>query len=531
MAYVLAIFWLVYLWRMGPSDPSSRTRRLTLALLAATSLAMFVDFAFPLAPYLEIFPIDDSYISLTAQRNFAERNLFAINPAAPLAGITSPLHVAVVGLLAKAIPLAAASRLVGLMAGLAVCFGVFAWAQLLGAPFRLALGAALLAALGGEVTGDSLNGLETALFSALVIWCFAAAELARARPCWYYGLGMLAGLSILTRPEGWFVAAAVFAVAVVTNLRRGRPLPRVIAGGVIALAVVSPYLLANYHFSGEFFPSTVSAKKYFFSEMCRPWGDRFEVLGKALLTLFGAFGVAAPLLLFARPFWRRVYPWLFMLLFFVAYLTQFPGALLHYGGRYNHPLQPALLVGLVLGAAAAVRWAGRFPGRTPRYLALGLALLLAGVAAMEGSLHHLNYRHRLASAKNGLLTVVNWIKSHTAPGDLVATHDIGALYYFGERPVLDLVGLTDPEVARFHSELTAPCADRAVRKIGFYLLLEERRPKLISMFRGWDRAYLGLIDHDRRRHLREVGHQGIKHTTTVYYFYECDWDRDLTAAP
>jgi hypothetical protein len=528
VSYLLVIFWLIYLWRWAAADSvSARSRLLTLGLLAATCGLMFVRFVFPLHGYLDIFTIDDSYITLTAQRNLAEHNLFAVNPAAPLAGITSPLHVAVVGLLAKLMPLGVASRLFGLLAFMALCFGVFVWAELLGADTRLATAAAVVVAVSGQMTAYALNGLETILFTAAIIWCFAAYELARRRTGFFYLLGFLLGLSILTRPEGWFLAGALYLVAVAANLRRWRVLLHVALSGMLALAVVAPYLILNHVLLGAFFPLTVSAKKYFFAEMCRPWSDRFRTLGDALAILLGAFVWAAPLLIWSKAFLRRIYPLLFILIFYAAYLIEFAGALLHYGGRYEHPLVPVLLTGAVLGADGLVRWARRFPSWIPRFLTGGLIVLFAWLTAFSGVTHQHLYRFRLEHTKNELLPVVDWLKAHSAPGDLIAAHDIGALYYFGERPVLDLVGLTDPEVAHVHADLADPCRDRAMRKIALYMLLEERRPKLISMFQKWDVNYLGLRHHDEGRHIREVGHLSTGAGGSVYYFYECDWERNL----
>ncbi|HEX9414963.1 MAG TPA: hypothetical protein VF916_15775, partial [Ktedonobacterales bacterium] len=45
-----------------------------------------------------------------------------------------------------------------------------------------------------------------------------------------------------------------------------------------------------------------------------------------------------------------------------------------------------------------------------------------------------------------------WLRAHTAPGALFATHDIGAIGYFGGHPLVDLAGLVDPQVVPLLSD-------------------------------------------------------------------------------
>ena len=53
------------------------------------------------------------------------------------------------------------------------------------------------------------------------------------------------------------------------------------------------------------------------------------------------------------------------------------------------------------------------------------------------------------SSKARWCSVARWLDAHTAPRDLIAAHDIGAIGYFARRPLLDLAGLVSPEVIPF----------------------------------------------------------------------------------
>jgi len=533
LPYLLAAVWVFCLWRASQAERIVY-RAFLPWLLLFTSLTVLAFTLYPLKGFEEIFPIDDSYISLTAARNIAEHNLPAVNPAAPLAGITSPLHVLTMGLLGKLVGVPNAARIIGCFFFLALIAGVYCWTKALQDDELTPFFASAMVALGGLMAAHSLNGLETAPFSALLIWSFVLFEWSRTKPALIFALGLVVGMTILTRPEGWFVAFALYAVAMIDGFGKRRNLRQVIYSGLLALLVVSPYLAMNYHYNHALFPLTVSAKKHFFGDYCLSWMDRLHVLRLALPILPGSFIFLLPLLLWAKPFFQRVYPWLFMLIFYVAYLSQFVGALLHYGGRYQHPLLPLLLVALTIGGRRFIAWLAQRSQPSLASLARPALLCLMAVflfmAAFNGALHRALFRMNLENTRNPMLATVQWVKDHTAPGDLVATHDVGVLYYFGRRQVLDLVGLTDPEVAHIHVVLTDSCRDRAVRMSSLYSLLETRQPKIIYFMDKWDKQYMGLRLNDNDKHLQLRHRQRIANTGIVYHFYEGNWNAENNRA-
>ncbi|MCL7453448.1 MAG: hypothetical protein M8467_10425, partial [Anaerolineae bacterium] len=46
----------------------------------------------------------------------------------------------------------------------------------------------------------------------------------------------------------------------------------------------------------------------------------------------------------------------------------------------------------------------------------------------------------------------SWLNDNTSPEDLLAVHDIGAVGYYTDRPLLDLAGLITPEVIPFMTD-------------------------------------------------------------------------------
>ena len=52
----------------------------------------------------------------------------------------------------------------------------------------------------------------------------------------------------------------------------------------------------------------------------------------------------------------------------------------------------------------------------------------------------------VAIVEGEMVTVAGWLANNAPPEALIASHDIGAIGYFAERPLLDLAGLITPEV-------------------------------------------------------------------------------------
>jgi hypothetical protein len=250
--------------------------------------------------------------------------------------------------------------------------------------------------------------------------------------------------------------------------------------------------------------------------------------------LLGPFVFLAPLALASRAWRRRGATWLFLGLFYGVYFHKFPASLGHYWGRYQHPLAPLVLTGMTLGLGALIRRLRRRStgGRTALSLGLATAFLLG--AGLGGELQHALYRSNIRAVGPGgqVRQMLNWLRANTQPDDVIAAHDIGYLSYFANRPIVDLVGLTDPEIAEIHRAAGPPCGGPRPRAKDLYWLLERRGVKLVLMAPEWQNIYLGLANFDNGQHMRLVRHFGPPKTPFTfrgqvngYDAYACDWSK------
>lgn len=471
------------------------------------------------------FPFDDSYLSLSAAENLAEHFELAVVRGHPLQGVTSPLHVILVGFLGSAIGVERAARLISLISFLAACFGAGRIAQEATGDRRAFFPAAGLCLFSGAMLYDIGNGMETSLFTALLIWSFHYAGKIPESRRGAGVAGILCGLSMLTRPEGLFCFAAIFvAPLVVAAIRRDfSGVKNIALGGAVALALYTPALIANLVFTGHA-AATASAKSMFFrkGEMSFP---RIGDLKTPFLYFFFSAELVGVAALIGGILRRRYRELLFVLLFYAAYLTRFPDALRHYRTRYQHPLWPLIALGAVLAVYwlvghVSARWKAKgWPGG--KAVVRLIPALLAGVL-LFATMYSATFYHRvflLDTKQTGrfLMPMVKAVRENTRPGQLVAAHDVGVLIHRGERPILDLVGLTDRSVA---DRLAAGRVGTAA--IG--PILFERRPALLVLLRRWEEEFLELTRHVPEGTYTLIWSSRPNAATGARYdIYRCNW--------
>ena len=170
----------------------------------------------------------------------------------------------------------------------------------------------------------------------------------------------------------------------------------------------------------------------------------------------------------------------------------------------------------LLGALAARRDPeGRLRfARAPLVLWLGISLGFGAYHFGEGVRDTYDVNVRMAEQ----------VRRHTSPGELVACHDIGALGWFAERPLLDLAGLASPEVT-FRPRLPDGQRD-------FVGVLVERRPRWLCV----TDVMIGIVNPlgarlPELRGLREIEAARVESAINVtvagdrYFLIELDWAR------
>jgi hypothetical protein len=498
-------------------------------------VAFFLRAQLALAGNLWGVPLDDAYIHFRFAQNLAAGHGFSFNPDHPVPGSTSPLWVLLLaGAAVLGTPLWLAAKVYGVLFGAVAA--VLAWRlalRLTAAPLA-ALATGALTALDGRLLWAAPSGMEVTLFAALSLAAFLArpttqttgvgrqasggrplSPLAYRLPPTAYRLFLVAalcGLATLTRPEGYLLAV----VLGIDVYRRSRPPAATIVLAVaLYLALVLPYNAFALVTTGHPLPTTFYAKTGGLGPQTLPLALQF-VVGLAFYTLLTNAAVLVLAPIGAVVLWRMgaearaVVAWPVALLFVQALLSP----LLYHFGRYTMPLDPFFALWAVVGALWAVVTIGRLTrpsaGADAWRTALPpLALIVLSVltlALIVLSVLTLNtwatfYALSVQNIDDVQVALGRWVRGHVPPGVPVATHDVGAIGYLSNHPVVDTEGLVTPRFIALKRE--QPTARRArdvyaqIRRDGArYLIIMPPAFPWLAAEPGLQRVYSVSVRHN-----------------------------------
>ena len=234
-----------------------------------------------------------------------------------------------------------------------------------------------------------------------------------------------------------------------------------LAAGVGLL--LGPYVLFHLWLTGLPFPNTFYAKQAEYGLILTSfplWWRLFGSVGPPLDTVQGVFRVVfigAQILLIPgliTAAWltfkeRRAelwVIWVWWLGYLLLYGLRLPVTYQH--GRYQIPAIPWLILLGVWGTARLVdrlseqNLMGRAVGKV---LVISLLVLVPAFTVIGAQA----YGRDVRVIESEMVATARWLATHTETDALLAAHDIGAIGYFTQRPLIDLAGLITPEVIPF----------------------------------------------------------------------------------
>jgi hypothetical protein len=420
---------------------------LALALLLVLHAVLYL-------PYV----VDDAYISFRYARNLVEGHGLVFNPGERVEGYTNFLwSILIAAALALGLEPRSAAQALGLISGLAALWGTARLSRQL-APARgprYRLFSPLLLALCGAFAFWCVAGLETAAFTALLVWSVTLWLDARSGRS-YVPAALAFAAVALERPEGVLFFGSAALIEACDRLRvstRGRAACH---GLLVFTCIFGAYFAWRWSYYGQLLPNSFYAKVVFGPDRVA----RGLNYVWSFASLFPVF-LLSPLTLLprrdrARRFEQASASRLMLLtLAYLLYVAAVGGDAMPLG-RFIVPVLPLLAPPVAealdrIGGFAAT--AARLPHRSAlRGLAGAVALAATLVPSLAGQ-HLVNVV--VAGRVTDLgLACGTYLRSHLHAGALIATNTAGALPFAADLPTLDMLGINDVHIA--HQPVAGP---------------------------------------------------------------------------
>ncbi|MCX5904094.1 MAG: hypothetical protein NTV89_11620 [Proteobacteria bacterium] len=431
----------------------------TLHALLAILCFLFIGYRFSLGL------IDDAYISLRYAKNFAAGHGLVFNAGEQVEGYTCFLWIALLGGIKKIVPsidLVELAKLSGIFFGIATVAVINRFARCLYAPDadknsflvqELPFFSLLLMAFFPYVFW-CYSGMETGFYLFLMVagtffFCrYLIEENSKSTHLLFSAL-LMAG-ALMTRPET-LVLAGLSLVFILCQGKRGR-LNHVLSFTVPLVLIYLPYFLWRYTYYGYLFPNTYYAKVGSLSLANTLHGIAYIKKGIYPCLLFIIF-------IFSKIIRKRAglkMPEIYLLALMAAIIfTILATGADHFNElRYFVYLLPFMYLFCCDEIVRCIEYCSRCVLNIPAYRdTVKRQLLYLGCVIIFISSFFCNYTGIIAAKvygknlANSLALLGNWLDKNTKPGDVIAAPIIGALSYYTDNRVIDMLGLTEPAIA------------------------------------------------------------------------------------
>lgn len=407
-------------------EGGSRRQRLTISGLYAAPVLLLTILLF----LRQSLPLDDAYITLHNARTLLAGGSDNVYPeATALTGATSAVHLVLVAAFGTVLPLELASKFSSLIGILLYAAGLIELLRRYQSPPLVSVGIVTTGLLIGYMPYHLLNGLETGLALAGIVWAFVLID-----SRW---LPLLCGTLPFIRPELAFLAAPLLLRRFWIDRYQLRQLG--LDAALVSLAAF-PWLLLYLVQTGSPVPNTGGAKLAFFAESRLPVGMR-----ASLLVVTVAQCLIGPLWLSLVAL-RHQPAGICAIIFLICWIgftaMAFPGGLHHNYFRYLSLTIPPLLLGWVIVFSK--------PASLHKPVII-LIMAWAAATSLAGIRAYLDTSHI-----TGLEKTARLIDQQLPPESVILVHDAGYLAWaLPGRKLTDVVGLKTPSSSRWHHLYTA----------------------------------------------------------------------------
>lgn len=396
--------------------------------------------------------VDDAFITFRYARNLGAGLGFVYNVGEPVLGTTTPLYtlwITLAGL--SGFDLVVVGKLLNIVADAASAVLLYVLMRRLGS-HALAGAVAILFATSPYNIFYAATGMETGLYTFLVLLTlFLGAQNDLAHRRWL-ALGCAGGLLVLTRPDGWLAVAMVAIVGMI----RGGSRTDLLKALSVSVACQAAWTIFALGYFGSPIPNSVSAKALSYQVSgALDWGlDFFRVffirsglLGGVIVISLFLVGLIAALMNRTRALLLIFAGW------FALYLIAFTLARGGPYGWYYAPLMPIFFLFVCLGVyegynrvCAIPTMARAFQTISPRVWQIAALILVCLLVIVSFLGVSVDAQVESAFEREIGQPLGVWLRDNTPASATVALESIGAVGWYSERHIIDEGGLVSKRV-------------------------------------------------------------------------------------
>lgn len=424
------------------------------ALLVAGVYLAELGYIFSITPD----PCEDAYITFRFSRNLADGNGPVFTPGERVEGYSNPLWMASIAL-ARSLGLdiidysRMAGALFNTLALLLVWYIPWRWFRIRGA---VSLAGPVLYLLMLPLHFYAASGLETSLYTFLVIASAAAVIRAGTATGRCTAAFFILLLTALTRPEGVIFCAFYCAWIGWRFMVNKEPLRPYLPGIALFGLAYAAFLAWRFSYYGLPLPNTYYAKGAFPLYVRLLIGYFFN---KGFFTSYIWFALLLPCLFLVRmadPNRKLRCLYLFLAAGFLFSLGFSGWDWMPYF-RYSLPMAPLLIV--LCQLLFAELWRAWAPAPAKKLLLAGLAacvLFAAGEQFWRDLALNYRWHDLMAFGRYNQRAMGEWIRRELGPKPVIAIGDVGYFAYVSQATIIDLYGLTNHEFAELKSRCGTP---------------------------------------------------------------------------
>lgn len=446
-----------------------KDRRIFIVVLVAlVILGIFLFYEYKITEGNFGVPLDDVYIHFQFAKKFSQGEGLSYNDNKPTPGSTSPAWTILISLIYQLVknPIIIAKSLSALFFVLSGIMTYFIGERLLKSS-KWALLATLVVLLTGRFGWSALSGMEVTFFTFTFL-VFVYLLIKRKS---IYLQAFVLGLASTIRPEGYLLFAFFIIVRLMKLLKTCefcqlpkrsflkctsyQILKKIIISCFIYVLIISPYLIFTYKTTGRFLTNTFTAQSRTGLGLVDKLGAMFRYIKSYLYLL--ATDNPAVFLLIPLGIWsvvkqKKISKSIFLYIVLIA--VGFPlGASvlapnLRHHGRYIMPFVPIYVLVAFLGLKSIVR-SGKAHKVDKSFISLLLKFIVGAILFYSTASTFLwanTFGWNIRNINNVQIKLGKWIENNLPQDAIVAVNDIGAIKYYSQNEIIDLIGLVSPEV-------------------------------------------------------------------------------------